>query len=223
MRWHPRPICFLCAEGLLYICFLCVDLLYPWHWLDVPLKYLSILLCLLFAISELSSGFSRLVAAALAFTLLADAFLLVLNRYYLLGILCFCVVQVIYFIRVYSGESRALWPGLGLRLLVALGVLCFLSALGVREPLLLATAVYFTQLLANAVQSTHPRCRYRFFSVGLWLFVCCDLCVGLHNLSPSFSGFAGSVLTPVVETGMWFFYLPSQVLITLSGCLTNAR
>lgn len=53
----------------------------------------------------------------------------------------------------------------------------------------------------------------RLFSIGLWLFLCCDLCVGLFQnpqlVPPAVSAF--------VSVGMWLFYLPAQVLIALSG------
>ena len=50
-------------------------------------------------------------------------------------------------------------------------------------------------------------------ALGLTLFVGCDLCVGLFNARLS-----GSLpLHLLVYLGMWFFYLPSQVLIALSA------
>ena len=52
----------------------------------------------------------------------------------------------------------------------------------------------------------------RLFAVGLTLFVGCDVCVGLFNALPP-----GSPPYSAASVGMWFFYLPSQVLITLSA------
>ena len=40
----------------------------------------------------------------------------------------------------------------------------------------------------------------------------CDVCVGLFNVLPP-----ASPLYAAVSVGMWLFYLPSQVLITLSA------
>ena len=57
------------------------------------------------------------------------------------------------------------------------------------------------------------RGRGRLFVLGLVLFFCCDLCVGVHNAPGLFP--AG--LTAFARVGMWLFYLPAQVLITLSG------
>lgn len=206
---------FLCAEGLLYAAFLSIDLLRPTLWLDVPLKYLSIVLCLIFALTGLHRGYSRPVTVALAFTLLADAFLLVLDRYYLLGVLSFCVTQGLYFYRICRAKDSRLSVRIFIRLLVALGALFLLAILGALEPLTAVTALYFTQLAANAVESLTLGRRYVLFAVGLFLFVCCDLCVGLYQLFPLLS--IGGPFGGMVVVGMWLFYLPSQVLITLSG------
>lgn len=53
------------------------------------------------------------------------------------------------------------------------------------------------------------------FAWGLSLFVCCDVCVGLWNLSVPLP----PALLEFARVGMWLFYLPSQVLIVLSQCL----
>ena len=49
------------------------------------------------------------------------------------------------------------------------------------------------------------------FGIGLLLFVGCDVCVGLHNLTGT-----PAPLAAFAQVGMWLFYLPSQVLIVLS-------
>ena len=58
--------------------------------------------------------------------------------------------------------------------------------------------------------------RYLCFSLGLCLFIGCDLCVGLHDLSLFLSGTGTGPLFSFARVGMWLFYLPSQVLLTLS-------
>ena len=45
------------------------------------------------------------------------------------------------------------------------------------------------------------------YAAGLILYFCCDLCVGLNNLTPS----------PITNIAMWAFYLPGQVLIASSA------
>ena len=53
------------------------------------------------------------------------------------------------------------------------------------------------------------------FAVGLTLFACCDLCVGLHNMV-DFGIDLPVAITKIGDYGMWIFYLPAIVLITLS-------
>lgn len=78
---------------------------------------------------------------------------------------------------------------------------------------------------------TQPHRQAMQFALGLTLFLCCDLCVGLHNFSlfpaqlqqalPQFlAQFVPTSLPSWLEdfaaVGMWAFYLPSQILIVLS-------
>ena len=46
----------------------------------------------------------------------------------------------------------------------------------------------------------------------MWLFLLCDVCVGLRNQPSLLPGLAGAA-----QVGMWLFYLPGQVLLVLSG------
>ena len=82
------------------------------------------------------------------------------------------------------------------------------------SPLNGVTAFYFTTFLVNTVQSLVLRGKkQRLFALGLVLFLCCDLCVGAFN-EP---GLVPSGVYSFARVGMWLFYLPAQVLITLSG------
>lgn len=86
------------------------------------------------------------------------------------------------------------------------------SLMAVVAPVLLPALLYFANLCVNCVEAfalkaDKPVSR---FAWGLLLFIGCDVCVGAWNLA-LFGDFA--------LVGMWFFYLPSQVLIVLSQCL----
>ena len=78
-------------------------------------------------------------------------------------------------------------------------------------PLNLLAAVYFTNFLLNACQAVPLHSPL--FSVGLWLFLLCDVCVGIRNQPELFPGW----LAAFAQVGMWLFYLPGQVLLVLSG------
>lgn len=194
---------FLALEGALYAVFLALDLTGQGGQ-TVPLKYAGVLLCLLYAALCALRGGGRLIPAALALTAAADWFLLVRGDHFALGVALFLGVQTLYLLRLRTaGAPWAYWLRMGLPLLM--GVIVW--RLGLLSPLNLLVCLYFSQLLSNAALAwTVPG--QRRFAAGLTLFVGCDVCVGLFNLG---------LAAPFSGVGMWLFYLPSQVLITLSG------
>lgn len=212
-----ETLVFLETELLLYAAFLTLDLTAAGPIWSKAFKYSAVLLCFLFALRRARGAGGRLTAAALGFTLLADLFLLVLERQFLAGVSLFCVVQGLYLARILRLRRGRTLPCLLLRGLLALGVLLLLGRLDLLEPLTALAALYFSQLTANAVHSAALGRAYAGFSLGLWLFVCCDVCVGLHNASAFLPvGGRGGVFA-FADIGMWLFYLPSQVLIALSA------
>ena len=203
------PAAFLGIEGVLYAAFLTLDLTGRGE-AFVPVKYGGVLLCLLFALACALRGGDRLVPLALALTAGADWFLLVRNDSYALGVALFLCVQTVYYLRLRRDGASAAYP---LRTGLALAAGLALYALRLASPLNLLAGLYFSQLLSNTVLAWTGRGRRRrIFAAGLTLFVGCDICVGLFNVLPSVSP-----LYPAVSVGMWFFYLPSQVLIALSA------
>lgn len=193
---------FLVLEVVLYTFFLTFDLTGRGEY-TIWLKYSGILLCLLYALLCALRGGDRLVFPAMLFTTGADWFLLVRNDHLELGLVLFLVVQTIYLIRLRRmGSSSGYWLRCTLALL--LGVMVF--ACNLASVLILLVALYFSQLLSNAILAWSAR--KWVFAVGLTLFVCCDICVGLFNLG---------ILYSFASVGMWLFYLPSQVLIVLSA------
>lgn len=201
---------FLVLEGALYAAFLALDLA-GLGGLSIWPKYAGVLLCVVFACLWAARGGDRLVPPALALTALADLFLLVLNRYYPLGVAIFLVVQTLYLLRLRrDGSDSAPWLRAGLALILALAV----YGLGLLSPLNLLVCLYFSQLLSNTCLAWTVKGRsQRLFALGLTLFVGCDVCVGLFNLS----GLVPDALYHFARVGMWLFYLPSQVLIALSA------
>ena len=189
----PVKKCFVGLETALYLLFLALDAFSAG---GDGVKYLTIVVCLLAAVWSARHGGSRLMAWAMAFTLAADTFLLLLDRWYGAGIVLFCVVQGLYLARIRRACGRTLWA---------------LRAGLVAAALNLLAALYFVNFLVNACQSLTLRSE-RLFAAGLWLFLLCDVCVGLRNQPSLLPGLAGAA-----QAGMWLFYLPGQVLLVLSG------
>lgn len=207
---------FLLTEGLFYAAFLGLDLFLPGTGWDIPLKYGGILLCFLWALNADGNRDGKLTSIALAFTLLADLFLLVLDRWYVAGVSAFCVVQLLYLARLHRVDRKPLALQVLLRAVLTGAMLAAAGALGGLNFLTGLTLFYFSQLLLNAATSLTLGRRGRIFALGLVLFIGCDLCVGLRNLAAVLPGTTVPLL-PFVSIGMWLFYLPSQVLISLSA------
>lgn len=195
---------FLSVEGVAYACFLLLDLTGHGDQ-TTPIKYAGVVLCLAFSLL----GTDRLVPVALALTAGADWFLLVRNDRYAVGIALFLCVQTVYYLRLRRMGAGAAYP---LRAGLALGLGVGLYLLRLASPVNLLAGLYFSQLLSNTVLAWRSGRPGRLFAVGLTLFVGCDVCVGLFNALPP-----GSPPYSAASVGMWFFYLPSQVLITLSA------
>lgn len=209
MRSPTVPL-FLAAESVLFSAFLLQDIM-GCSAGNTLLKYSSVLLCLAFSALCALGGGDRLVFPALALTALADWFLLVLGRHLILGVLLFLGVQMIYLIRL-RRVLRKSWRFLRTILPFLIGMA--MCAAEQATPLNLLAGLYFSQLLINAALAWQvPGRRWRLFAVGLTFFVGCDLCVAASNAPALFP----APLYAFAQVGMWLFYLPAQVLISLSA------
>ena len=178
-------------------------------WNANALKFAAIALCLAYSVCASARGGDKLITAALVFTLCADVFLLLLDSEYAVGVALFCVVQGVYFVRIYKGNGGlSLW---GLRIALFAAAVAVLHFAKMRSPLNVLAAAYFTSFACNLLQSFGVK--NRLFTIGLALFICCDVCVGIHNLPNILPAW----VYELAAVGMWLFYLPSQVLISLSG------
>ena len=156
-------------------------------------------------------------ACALLFTLAADTVLTLLDRWYLIGVLLFCIVQTLYaFAMKPSGKV------LLVRLTVFLAVTAALVPMGMADALNIASAYSITQLSINVVLSFALLRKARpeekrgdfLFALGLALFWGCDTSVGVFNLSRGVPGL--ETVYAVSAFLMWFFYMPAQVLLVFS-------
>ena len=205
----PKPIliAFLSVEAAFYAAFLTLDFLGRGDE-TYGFKYGGILLCLIFACLCALRGGDKLTAAALALTAAADRFLLLRGDHLTLGVALFICVQGLYALRLHRSGKGCGWLLRGSLALVFLSLLFLLRLGSLRN----ALAVFcFSQLAANAVLSWHSPALH-WFSLGLTLFIGCDICVGLFNALPP-----SSAAHSVAYVGIWLLYLPSQVLIALSA------
>lgn len=185
------------------------------------IKYGGIIACFIYSVYATVKRKIKFpfVTFALFFTLIADYFLLVRNDGYVYGVSAFIVAQSFYLARIYSVKGKLPLATVAVRIAV-FSVLCIaLFITRLIEPLTVAVAFYACMLVGNTAESFSINKfgrKYIVFSIGLCLFVCCDICVGIYNLS-SFINVGLSVEAAVKFVFLsWTFYLPSQVMIALS-------
>lgn len=199
---------FPALAGLLWFTFLTLDLTGRGD--STWVKFAAICLCCAAALTGSGSSDGKLVAAALCLTVGADWFLLVRNGAtalsLLLGLGLFIPVQLLYAVRLFRmRENRICRWGFSLRL--AALVLCVVLLSRLLSPATVFSLFYFANLLINTAEALALGSKPPLFTLGLLLFVCCDLCVGAYNLG---------IFESFTWWGSWLFYLPSQVLIVLS-------
>jgi len=188
---------FIISQSIICLTFIVCDLL---RIDSTYIKYLGIVLCFVYSIY--TNKTSRIFS--IFFTLLADLFLFVINNYYEIGVLCFIIVHTIYAYHLKKLDQNSFKSILFLRVVLLLLGLIILYITNNLNLLNVLVIICFINLLLNTAHAFLSKNRVLFF--GLLLFVCCDVCVGIHNLNAAND----------IATLIWFFYLPSQVLIVLS-------
>ena len=200
---------FIVLELIVYGCLLLVDS----EWITY-IKYLGIVLAFLYTFVNYRDW--SLKPTLYRLTLVADFFLLILNKYYYIGVSSFIIVQLLYF-NIQNKEHKHLWKDLSiiLRTVIFIAVALVLLNSQYSDMLNVFAAFYFINLVFNFIDALvlHKQKKESILlPLGFALFILCDICVGLYNFLPQ-----GASLYNLVSFGMWFFYLPSQVLLSLSS------
>ncbi len=236
MRLKDLRLPYIITEVLLYAAFMYLDLTGGSSSVSAYIKYVSILLCALFAASvalRRKTAISVLVAAAFLFTAGADLFLL-FTESYLPGVLCFCVVQSLYLAVILSakGALNMLPVHLAVGLLAAAAAVLLGIKLDTGELFLVGAAGFYAySFIRNIVMAfglcgrtadlstEHAPLRTGLFTSGLLIFALCDINVLLYNLSDfmTLESSFFSLLLRFAGDLMWMFYLPGQVMLSLSS------
>ena len=189
---------FLAVEAVLFCTFVAMDVMH--HDAENIVKYIAIALI---GIMGLRAGKQRdnvVVTAAFLFTMVA-------------GVAAFICVQTCYTIRFSFMSGKPLVGELLKRLVpgVILGGIATYF-LGINVGIIVAYACSFAVNFVHGFELhiLKPSPRHLRFAIGLFLFACCDICVGITNLRP---GFLTEQMIRNAEVMTWIFYLPSQILI----------
>ena len=186
------------------------------------LKYVGIIICFLASLipifSKNSAKFQYFIPFSLFFTLVSDYFLLINTdkNLYIFGVVIFIIVQLSYFIYIETLKKNKTSFLISLIFRIILSSILIIVLSIIRFDLLsIVSACYFVELLMNFITSLSLikiNKYFLIFSIGLLLFIGCDISVGLTNLDL----FEGHIKN-LVSNLMWIFYLPSQVLISFSN------
>lgn len=230
-------------EVLIYVSFIYLDYTTNLKSMQSPiLKYIGILLCLSLAILVGKSGHDKkdtmLLRIAFFFTAAADLCMVILD-FDTLGIMIFCLVQITYIVRHRRGGRKK--GKLNLLILITIIVILisvlFVSGLG-RENLgdngfgkfTIAIGSVYAVLLSYSVYTGWKTIKGNFYPIysryliliGITLFLLCDINVALSSIADNLF-IMNTNIGNVFRFLIWIFYLPSQVLLVLSGYSKNLR
>ncbi len=188
-------------------------------------SYAAVLLACLFAFL-LFSNTSRyyFTQAALLATVCADYFLVLKGaEQKLISMLFFLVAQLCYFARICFTDTNEKCRTVHALLRIGVPILTLAITLLVlsknADAVALVSMLYFANLVLNVVFAFALRERPPLFAVGLLLFACCDIFVGLSLIEAYLPLAEGGLIWHLAHPGFnaaWVFYVPSQALITLS-------
>ena len=207
---------FLFLELILYILILTTsgELL---RWVS----FLSIVLCFFHGLICHRKD-TRLMIAGLFFTVCAD-FCLVLCQpiRQLWGMVFFAFVQVCYC--HYLNRNVPNKPSLVIRFVLSIIaiVVCFVVLGNKTDALAVISVFYYVHLIMNIVDAVIMRKAEPLLPIAFILFILCDTVIGLQVMSGGYLPIAeDSLLYRILFCDFnlaWLFYLPSQVLISLSA------
>lgn len=200
--------------GIMMTVYLTCDVLSLWD--SRPLKFITSAVVTAFGLSFISKKESRFVSLALIFTLTADVFFVLMNKF-IFGVAVFILVQLAYTAHFSYISEKTLWKEILKRILPGIIGGVVVIALGA-EIKLAVTVLYACTIAVNFAHVIELYVQKRskaqlILLLGFILLAVGDVCVGLRNLSADFVtvGFA-----KVCYFITWLSYPPSQLLILAS-------
>lgn len=209
----------IAAWIIIYVLILVFGLLKPNHPLTTAIKVGSVLFCS--AYSFMAFPKDRFLQIAMLTTFLADC-LLAKDNISIIGLIVFFVAQCLHLYRITKAHYRSrvvVWAIFGMVTIMLNLYFQFLPSIYV------VCGFYAATLTMNVVTSwfwyhDNPQNLYALCAfIGFTLFACCDICTGVSyfSLTKIFPAF----LYAPANFFAWFFYYPSQILISNSSkCAT---
>ena len=165
-----------------------------------------------------------LLQCGLLTTVCADVCLVLLTPMERLGgMVFFCFTQLFYLLYLFSQQTDAREKKI--HLIVRLSLTCVLPLLALcvlgdgTDLLSILSVIYYANLIVNICFSARIKRGTLLLLIGLISFALCDLFVGLGTLCELYLDVEKtSFIYRITHTSMdviWFFYIPSQTLISL--------
>ena len=192
---------------------------------DSKVAYCSILLCFATSILLLQKNkHSILQFVALLTTACAD-FLLILkggsNKD--LAMCFFVITQLAYGLRTLymSGGKKEVAINIATRVFLSIVLVVAALSLVVDPPaFVILSMIYFANLVTNVLFALLHFNQNKVLALGLLLFICCDVFVGLHEMIDIFSWGEEHFVSKMFDANISLhsiFYHPSQVLLSVSA------
>lgn len=213
--------CFLITEAILYYFILTTG-----GQTFTITAYLSIVLCFLFALQSIRSN--PFLVVGLACTVGADFCLVVCDPVQRLwGMVFFLGAQTLYAISLHRNQKSKTLLLIRILLTAAAALIAVLVLKENLDALALVSVCYYANLIMNMVAAFTQWRRNRLLPIAFVLFILCDTIIGLQVASSGYLPIVeGSWLYNLIFSGFntaWMFYLPSQVLISLSSLQKGNR
>ncbi len=187
----------------------------------IACEFAAIVLCFGYALVRVGKR-DPLLVAALAGIVGADFCLVVCNPIERMwGMVFFLAAQTLYAVRLHRAvRGRALLI-VRMALVAVAEITAFVVLRERTDALALVSMAYYANLIANILVSARRIKTSPVLLVGFVLFILCDTVIGLQVAADGYLPILeGSWLHNVLFMGFnlsWFFYLPSQVCLAMSG------
>ena len=182
-------------------------------------SFAAIVLCFLHGLISFKVC-DKFLLGGLACTVGADFCLVVCSPIQRLwGMVFFLFAQSLYAIRLHHSDKRKLLLWTRLALITVALTITILVLRDKTDALALISLCYYANLIFNLVMAFLQFKQDKVFPIALMLFLLCDTVIGLQVACGAYLPIAeGSLLYRIIFMPFnlsWFFYLPSQVLISL--------
>lgn len=223
MKWGKLILVIL---FIVYILFIYVDVFNHISYMYINIiKYIGIILCFILSLITNSKDHiidSRLLQIGMLFTTFADLALVILENY-IVGVVLFTIVQLIYIARYTTDRFKLVFKKLLVVFIIIFSSYFIISGLIIKTSLILIPiGLFYAVCLITSVfkgvainrDSSYINPNKYMIAFGMVLFLLCDMSIGVAfilritnmlNLSYLFSSL------------IWIFYLPSQILLSISG------